>query len=53
MFKEVDHIAVVVRDTDDALTFYRDQLQLPLILSEVLDEVGVRLTHLDMGNVRL
>ncbi len=53
MFKEVDHIAIVVRDTETALRLYRDQLGLPELLSEVLPEVGVRLTHLDMGNVRL
>ncbi|MGI9243455.1 MAG: VOC family protein [Verrucomicrobiales bacterium] len=53
MFKEVDHIAIVVRDTQNALSFYRDQMGLPLLYSETLDEVGVRLTHLDMGNVRL
>ncbi len=53
MFKEVDHIAIVVRDTKDALNFYRDQMGLPELYSETLDEVGVRLTHLDMGNVRL
>ena len=53
MFREVDHIAIVVRDTEAALTFYRDKMGLPLLFSEVLDEVGVRLTHLDMGNVRL
>ena len=53
MFKEVDHIAIVVRDTGDALKFYRDQMGLPELYSEILDEVGVRLTHLDMGNLRL
>ena len=53
MFNEVDHIAILVRNTDLALTFYRDQMGLPELYSEVLDEVGVRLTHLDMGNVRL
>lgn len=53
MFREVDHIAVVVRDTSEALTFYRDRLGLPLLFSETLDDVGVRLTHLDMGNLRL
>ena len=53
MFKEVDHIAVVVKDTENALTFYRDQMGLPLLYSEVLEGPGVRLTHLDMGNVRL
>ena len=53
MFREVDHIAIVVRDTENALTFYRDQLGLPWLSSEVLEGPGVRLTHLDMGNVRL
>ncbi len=53
MFKQLDHIAIVVRDTDEALKFYRDQLCLPLILSEVIEESNVRLTHLDLGNVDL
>ncbi len=53
MFKEVDHIAIVVRDTETALTFYCDQMKLPLLYSEVLDGPVVRLTHLDMGNVSL
>lgn len=53
MFKEVDHIAIVVRDTEEALNFYRDVLKLPLLFSEELTEIGVRLTHLDMGNLRL
>ncbi|MEN9020352.1 MAG: VOC family protein [Verrucomicrobiaceae bacterium] len=46
-------MAAVVRDTEVALTFYRDQIQLPLLYSEVLEGPGVRLGHLDMGNVRL
>lgn len=53
MFKEVDHIAIVVRDTEVALKLYRDQMGLPELFSEVLESVGVRLTHLDMGNVNL
>ena len=53
MFKKLDHIAIVVRDTDDALKFYRDQLGLPFILSEVIGKLNVRLTHLDPGNVTL
>ena len=53
MFKEVDHIALLVRKTDEALRLYRDQMGLPVLLSEELVEVGVRLTHLDMGNLRL
>lgn len=53
MFKKLDHIAIVVRDTDEALRFYRDQIDLPVILSEVIEEANVRLTHLDLGNIHL
>ncbi len=53
MFKKLDHIAIAVRDTEEALKFYRDTLQLPFLHSEVLDGPGVRLTHLDMGNIEL
>ena len=53
MFKKLDHIAIAVRNTEDALTFYRDTLQLAVLFSEELENVGVRLTHLDMGNVEL
>ena len=51
--RELDHLAIVVRDTDEALQFYRDRLKLPLLFSEVLEEQGVRLTHLDLGNAHL
>ncbi len=53
MFKKLDHIAIAVRNTEDALTFYQDTLKLPLLHSEVLAGPGVRLTNLDMGNVEL
>jgi methylmalonyl-CoA/ethylmalonyl-CoA epimerase len=53
MFKRLDHIAIVVEDTESALGFYRDTLGLPLLFSEVLEEQGVRLTHLDLGNTHL
>jgi methylmalonyl-CoA/ethylmalonyl-CoA epimerase len=53
MFKKLDHIAIVVRDTEEALRFYRDVLCLPLVLSEVISDAGVRLTHLDLGNLHL
>lgn len=53
MFNRIDHLAILVGDTDQALTLYRDTLGLPLILTEVLDEVGVRLTHLDAGNIKI
>lgn len=53
MFNQLDHVAILVKDTAEALTFYHDTLQLPVLLSEELDEVGVRLTHLDAGNIKL
>lgn len=48
-FQQLDHIAIVVRDTDEALKFYRDQLGLPLLFSQVLPDAPLRLTHLDTG----
>lgn len=53
MFKGLDHLAIVVRDTDEALKLYRDQLGLSVLFSEVLPDQPVRLTHLDMGNTHL
>lgn len=53
MFKQLDHIAIAVRNTEEALRFYRDVLRLKVLRSEVLPGPGVRLTHLDMGNVEL
>lgn len=49
MFERFDHLAIVVKDTEEALTRYRDALGLKLLFSEVLEEQEVRLTHLDMG----
>lgn len=53
MFKQLDHLAIVVRDTDESLKFYRDVLGLPILFSEILPDQPVRLTHLDMGNTHL
>jgi len=51
MFQKLDHIAIAGKNTEETRTVYRDPLRLPVLLSKVLDEVGVRLTHLDRGNV--
>jgi len=48
--RRLDHVAVLVRSTDDALRFYRDRLGLPVHSSEELDAPRVRLTYLDAGN---
>lgn len=47
--QRLDHIAIIVRDTDDALKFYRDRLGLPLLFSQVMPDAPIKLTHLDAG----
>lgn len=49
----VDHIALVVADTEAALATWRDKFGFPVVLSEVVNAASVRLTHLDMGNLHL
>jgi len=53
MFKSLDHIAIVVQNIDDALSFYRDKLGLTVVVDEEIEDANVRLTHLDLGNVHL
>ena len=48
--RRLDHVAIVVRDTDEALRFYRDRLGLRVASSEEIPAPPVRLTHLDAGN---
>ncbi len=51
--RRLDHVAVLVRSTDDALRFYRDRLGLAVHSSEELESPRVRLTYLDAGNAYL
>jgi methylmalonyl-CoA/ethylmalonyl-CoA epimerase len=53
MFKGLDHIAILVEDTEEALKVYRDRMGLPLLFSEVVNDGAFRLTHLDLGNAHL
>jgi methylmalonyl-CoA/ethylmalonyl-CoA epimerase len=53
LLRRLDHVAVVVRRTDEALRFYRDRLGLRVHSSEELDTPHVRLTYLDAGNAYL
>jgi methylmalonyl-CoA/ethylmalonyl-CoA epimerase len=48
--RRLDHVAVLVRSTDESLQFYRDRLGLAVHSSEELDAPRVRLTYLDAGN---
>ncbi len=49
----LDHLAIVVPDTEAALAVWRDTLGFPLLYSEVVNAGTVRLTHLDLGNTQL
>jgi methylmalonyl-CoA/ethylmalonyl-CoA epimerase len=51
--RRLDHVAVVVRDTDAALRTFADRFGLPVAHSETQEDVGVRLTYLDCGNAYL
>lgn len=50
LLRRLDHVAVLVRSTDEALRFYSDRLGLTVASSEVLAAPRVRLTYLDAGN---
>lgn len=52
-FHGLDHLAIAVRNTEEALSFYRDQLGLRVLFSEELSDQPLRLTHLDLGNTQL
>ena len=48
--RRLDHVALVVQNTDEALRFYRDRLGLRIVSCEEIPVPHVRLTHLDAGN---
>lgn len=50
MFKKIHHVAVVVRDADEALAFYRDALGLPVTKDAVIEDQGVRGVLLQAGD---
>jgi methylmalonyl-CoA/ethylmalonyl-CoA epimerase len=49
----LDHLAIVVPDTEAALQLWRDTFGLPVLYSEDVNDGTVRLTHLDLGNTHL
>ena len=49
----LDHFAIVVPNTEEALKVWRDKLGFPLLYSEVVNGGRIRLTHLDLGNTHL
>src|SRR5712692_11719356 len=53
VFKRLDHLAIVVPNTEAALLIWRDKFGLPVLFSETTNNGTVRLTHLDLGNTYL
>lgn len=53
MFKGLDHIAIVVPDTEEALKTWRDKFGFAVLLSEQVNNDTALLTHLDLGNTHL
>lgn len=49
----LDHLAIAVPDTDEALKVWRDRLGFKVLYSEDVNGGTVRLTHLDLGNTQL
>jgi methylmalonyl-CoA/ethylmalonyl-CoA epimerase len=52
-FRGLDHVALLVPNTEEALEIWRDRVGLTVLYSEVVNNGAVRLTHLDMGNTHL
>ena len=52
-FNGLDHLAIVVPDTEEALKIWRDRVGLNVLYSEIVNGGAVRLTHLDLGNTQL
>jgi methylmalonyl-CoA/ethylmalonyl-CoA epimerase len=49
----LDHLAIAVPSTEEALKVWRDKLGFPVVCSEVVNGGVVRLTLLDLGNTHL
>jgi methylmalonyl-CoA epimerase len=50
LLRRLDHIAVAVRDADDALKHFNGRLGLHVVHTETLESPPVTLTYLDAGN---
>jgi methylmalonyl-CoA/ethylmalonyl-CoA epimerase len=51
--RRLDHVAVLVRDTEAALRYFRDNLGLTVVRTEEVLPARVRLTYLNLGNAYL
>ena len=53
MFKGLDHLAIAVPDTEEALKTWRDRFGFPVLFHEAVANGTILLTHLDLGNTHL
>lgn len=53
MFNGLDHLAIVVPNTEKALKVWQDKFGFPVLYSEAVNNDTVLLTHLDLGNTQL
>jgi len=49
MYQKIDHLAIVVRDLDEALTLYRDTLGFELSGVAAFPEIGIRQAFFPVG----
>jgi methylmalonyl-CoA epimerase len=50
VIRRLDHVAIAVLSTEDALAYFSDHLGLDVVTSEIIEELDVRLTYLSTGN---
>jgi methylmalonyl-CoA epimerase len=53
VIRRLDHVAIAVFSTEDALVYFSEHLGLEVVRSEVIEELEVRLTYLSTGNAFL
>lgn len=51
--KRLDHIAIAVNNLDEALKFWQEQYGLVNLGIEIVEEQGVRVAKLDVGNTHI
>lgn len=53
MFEKIDHVGIAVADLEKALAFYRDQLGLDFMGTEVVEEQKVRVAFFPVGESKI
>jgi methylmalonyl-CoA/ethylmalonyl-CoA epimerase len=51
--KGLDHVAIVVPDTEEALEVWRERFGFTVLFEEKVNNDTILLTHLDLGNAHL